>query len=308
MAQARRGQARGQGDPARQRRGPLAGGHAAASHPRGAPHRRHRHPRAARPQARRAGREFLAVPPLPVGRAGAPRRLAPLRARRTSLCARAGVGGRAYGVAVARSLALDGVHVAAGAGIQARSLPGRRLRARRGAGAGRRARRHAGPDAADRQPQRARQDGEGDRARCGGAAEPAADLCALGAGRDRGAVGFLEPDRGGAQNARAALGDRRARPCRADRRSGRGDLSLFRPRRVHRAGRRRLASPPAAPRPGRATTRRALRATAPKSAPRPTGSAGASPSIAPTGRRPNCCWRCMRAWARRLRARRSAAA
>ncbi len=38
------------------------------------------------------------------------------------------------------------------------------------------------------------------------------------------------------------------------------------------------------------------------------GSAGASPSIAPTGRRPICCWRCMRAWARRLRVRRSAAA
>ncbi len=42
--------------------------------------------------------------------------------------------------------------------------PGHRLRARRGPGAGRRARRHAGPDAADRQPQRARQDGERDRA------------------------------------------------------------------------------------------------------------------------------------------------
>ena len=49
-------------------------------------------------------------------------------------------------------------------GLQARSLPGRRLRACRGAGAGRRARRHARPDAADRQPQRARQDGECDRA------------------------------------------------------------------------------------------------------------------------------------------------
>ncbi len=48
--------------------------------------------------------------------------------------------------------------------IQARSLPGRRLRACRSAGAGRRARRHAGPDAADRQPQRAGQDGERHRA------------------------------------------------------------------------------------------------------------------------------------------------
>ena len=100
-------------------------------------------------------------------------------------------------------------------------------------------------------------------------------------------------------HADAAVRDRRARPCRADRRSGRRDLSLFRPRRIHRAGRRRhdhrrprrdLAQP---------TTRPASPATAPRSAPRPTGSAGASPSIAPTGRRPNCCWRCMRAWVRR---------
>ena len=61
---------------------------------------------------------------------------------------------------------------------------------------------------------------------------------------------------------RAALRERRARPCRADRRSGRGDLSLFGPHRIRRAGRRRHASPPAAPRPGAPTMRRASRATA----------------------------------------------
>ena len=95
-------------------------------------------------------------------------------------------------------------------------------------------------------------------------------------------------------------GERRAGPSGADRRSGGGDLPLFRPHRVHRAGRRRRASPPAAPRPGAPTTRRGSSAIAPKSAPRPTGSAGASPSTAPTARRANCCWRCMRASARAM--------
>ena len=94
---------------------------------------------------------------------------------------------------------------------------------------------------------------------------------------------------------RAALRHRRARPRRADRRSGRGDVPLFRPRRIHRAGRRRRDHR----RPRRDLARRlrgaASRATAPRSAPRPTGSAGASPSTAPTGRRASCCWRCMRA-------------
>src|SRR5262249_24876246 len=69
---AARGKARDQGDAARERRGPLARANHAAPDPRGAPHRRHRHPRAARPQAGRARGEFLAIPPLPVGRAGAP--------------------------------------------------------------------------------------------------------------------------------------------------------------------------------------------------------------------------------------------
>ena len=47
------------------------------------------------------------------------------------------------------------------------------------------------------------------------------------------------------------------------------------------------ASLPAAPKPGAPITPRASRVTAPRSAARPTGSAGASPSIAPTGRRAN---------------------
>src|SRR6516164_9391538 len=89
--------------------------------------------------------------------------------------------------------------------------------------------------AADRQPQRARQDGERDRARRRRAAQPAAAVCALRARRNRGGVGFLEPDDAGARHPRAALGNRRPRPRRADRRSGGRNLSLFRSRRVHRA-------------------------------------------------------------------------
>src|SRR5262245_56230482 len=150
------------------------------------------------------------------------------------------MGGRTHRLAVGRPFAVDGVQVAFGAGIQARSLPGGRLRARRGAGAGGRARRHARPDAADRQPQRARQDGERDRARRDRAAEPAASLRAILAGRGRGGVRLLEPDGGSASNVGAALVDGRPWPHRADRRSGRGDVPLFRARRVHRAGGRRL--------------------------------------------------------------------
>ena len=54
----------------------------------------------------------------------------------------------------------------------------------------------------------------------------------------------------------------------------------------------RPRSPPAAPRTGAPTTRRGSSATATKSAPRPTGSAGASPSTAPTARPTSSCWRC----------------
>ena len=48
------------------------------------------------------------------------------------------------------------------------------------------------------------------------------------------------PDRRRAANPLAALDHRRARPCGADRRSGRGKLPLFGPRRIHRTGGRRL--------------------------------------------------------------------
>ena len=85
-------------------------------------HRRHRHPRAARPQARGAGRELLAVPPLPVGRTGAPRRLAPVGARRASLRTGAGMGGRAHGLDLARSLAVHGVQIDAGPGTPSSSV------------------------------------------------------------------------------------------------------------------------------------------------------------------------------------------
>src|SRR5438128_2015348 len=102
--------------------------------------------------ARASRGKFLAVPPLPLGRAGAPRRLAPLRPRRASLCARAGMGGGAYGLAVAGSLPFHAVSLAARRRLQARSMSGRRLCARRNSRRGGRARRHTRPDAADRQP------------------------------------------------------------------------------------------------------------------------------------------------------------
>jgi uncharacterized protein (DUF58 family) len=66
----------------------------------------------------------------------------------------------------------------------------------------------------------------------------AALLRPVGAGRDRGAVGFLVADERDQDHARRAVGLRRARHAGADRRSRRGDLSLFRPRRIRRAGSR----------------------------------------------------------------------
>ncbi len=76
---------------------------------RGAAHRRHRRPRHPRPPAGRAGRGVLAVPRLHRRRARQPHRLAPLRARRPLLRARARVGGGAHGLAVDRPLALHGL-------------------------------------------------------------------------------------------------------------------------------------------------------------------------------------------------------
>ncbi len=183
----------------------LAATHAAPD-PGGAPRRRHRHPRPARPPPRRAGRELLAVPPLRLRRAGAPRRLAPLRARRASLCARAGMGGRAHGLDLARPLALDGVRLGARAATPSSTArwSSRSRSPRCWSQAGERVG-MPGPDAADRQPQRARPDGERDRARRDRAREPAAVVRAVAALRDRGAVRLLEPDR-----ARSA---RRSRSC-----------------------------------------------------------------------------------------------
>ena len=179
-----------------------------------------------------------------------------------------------------------------GAGEQARPRAGHRVRAGRSAGRGRRARRPARPDAPDRQPRRDRPHGGSDHPRSDRAREPAARLCAGFAVGNRGAVRPVEPDRGHPRDPHAAFGQRLARPSRADRRSGRGNLPLFRPHRVHRArGRRRDHR-----RPRRELARRlrraARRATATKSAPRRAGSAGASPSTAPTARPTNCCWRC----------------
>ena len=196
-------------------------------------------PRPARPPPRRTRREFLAIPPLHVRRAGVAGRLAALGARRSSLCARAGMGGRAYGVDLARPLAVDEFRLAAGSRLETFPHAGHRAGARRGSGRGRRARRHSRPDAADRQPQCRRPDGAGDRARSRRALKPAAELRALPARRSRAALRSVERDRRRAAHHHPALRQRRPRPCGADRRSGRGDFSVLGPRRIRRAGRRR---------------------------------------------------------------------
>ena len=85
---------------------------AAAPRARGPPHRRQRDPRPAWPAPRRRRRKLLAIPPLRFRRAVAERRLAALGARRSSLCPRAGMGGRPHRVAVAGPLAVDGVRLA----------------------------------------------------------------------------------------------------------------------------------------------------------------------------------------------------
>ena len=129
--------------------------------------------------------------------------------------------------------------------------PGRRLRARRSAGAGRRARRHAGPDAADRQPQRARQDGERDRARC----DRARRACRRRSRRRRSPRSWWCRISG-------ARWRRCARPSRNSRRPARTATSCrssIRPKRPFpipaassSSSRKAPApSPPAAPRPGR---------------------------------------------------------
>ena len=86
----------------------------------------------------------------------------------------------------------------------------------------------------------------------------------------------------------------RARPRRADRRPGRGDLPVCRADRVRRAGGRRRHHGRPRRDLARRLSRRASSAIAPRSAPRPTGSPGASSSTAPTGRRASSCSRCTR--------------
>ena len=198
------------------------------------------------------GENFWQYPPLRFRRAGAPRRLAPLGARRPSLCARAGMGSRAHGLAVARPLALDGCSLAAwrrnpsstAALVVAFALAEVLV-------AGRRARRHSRPDAADRQPQRDRQDGEGDRARRHRAGEPAAVVL-----RPRRSPRSWCCRTSGARSRRCA---RRSRSSRRPARMATSCRSSIRPRRPFpipaassSSSRKAPArSRPAAPRPGR---------------------------------------------------------
>ena len=174
------------------------------------------------------------------GEAGAPRRLAPLGARRPSLCARAGMGGRAHGMDLAGPFALHGVRFAARRREQARPHAGRRLRACRrcwskaaNASAFRAScARPASRNVIDKMAEAIVHD-IGERASLPPSFSPSplAEIVMLS--------DFWSPIGEVHATIAQALGDRRARACRADRRSGRGDVSLFRPGRIHRAGRRR---------------------------------------------------------------------
>ena len=181
---------------------------------------------------------------------------------------------------------------------QARPRAGRRLRARRGAGRGRRARRHSGPDAPDREPQHHRAawreaivHDPTERASLppSFAPSPLSEVVVLS---DLWSP-IAEVQRTIAQlSATGAHGHVVQIVDPAEETfpySGR--IEFIDP---EGGGTR---SRPAAPRPGATIIRRASSAIAPRSAPRPTGSAGASSSTAPTGRRANCCSRCTRAWA-----------
>ena len=229
------------GPPGERRRRALARADDAAPDPGGAPRRRDRDPRPARPPPRRAGREFLAVPPLHLRRAGAARRLAPLGARRSSLCARAGMGGRAHGLDLARPLALDGVRLDAGARHQARP--------RAGGGASRWPRCWCRAASASALPGLMRPTGSRnvieqmaqaivhDAASARACRRPSRPSPLVRDRRCCRTSGARSPKCG--STIAQLSGERRARPRRADRRSGRRDISLFGPRRVRRAGRRR---------------------------------------------------------------------
>ena len=97
-------------------------------------------------------------------------------------------------------------------------------------------------------------------------AEPAAVVRAVGAGRNRGAVGFLVADRRDQDHARRIVGIRRARHAGADRRSGRRKLSLFRARSNSSNPKAAASSPRAAPKAGPTITSRASRCIATRSA------------------------------------------
>src|SRR6202023_2020043 len=127
-------------------RKPYARRDPAPSCARGSPYRRQRDPWFAWTAACGRRRKFLAVPPLRFGRAVAECRLAALGARRSSLCPRAGMGGRAPGMAVAGPFAVDGLRIETIARQQIGTRPDRDIRARRTLGRRRRARRHPRPD------------------------------------------------------------------------------------------------------------------------------------------------------------------
>ena len=195
------------------------------------------------------------------------------------------MGGRAHGLALARPFALDGCSPRRSRARPSSTAPGGRLRAGRSPGGGRRARRHPGPDAADRQPQRDRQDGQGDRARPteraslppSFAPSPLAEIVVLS--------DFWSP-----------IAEVRATIAQLSATGAHGHVvQIVDPAEetFPYSGRVEFIEPEGAgsitagrAETWRATTRRAWSATAPRSAPRPTGSAGASPSTAPTGRRP----------------------
>ncbi len=95
---------------------------------------------------------------------------------------------------------------------------------------------------------------------------------------------FWSPDRRGARDPCRPVVDRRARHAGAGGRSGRGDVSLFRPHRLRRTG--RLRHDHRGPRRdlGGRLHRARRRAIARKFAPRPAVSAGCSRSTTPTAR------------------------
>ena len=154
--------------------------------------RGHRDPRIAWPQTRRAGREFLAVPPVRFRGAGARHRLAAFGARRPPLCTRTRVGSRAHHLAVARSFAIHDLHLQVRPREQARPRPRRGFCLGRNPGRGRRAGRPSGPDAPHRQSRGDRANGRSDHPRSLRTCEPTAWLCAGRAFGNRGAVGLVE--------------------------------------------------------------------------------------------------------------------